>query len=97
MTKPKKPAAAKLPKLVKSIYPDWTEEIVEKVSKLLLVAEALGMRKAAKMVENVGWKLPLLATAELNEATDDAAVMVQKQITAALRARADRIERGEDA
>lgn len=44
------------------------------------------------------WTLPLLATKELNEATDAAVEAVQEQIVASLRAAADNLEKdGADA
>lgn len=57
---------------------DWVDKTTENVARLLLVAEALGMRKAATMAEKMG------------------IVADGYEIAVALRARATRIERGED-
>lgn len=54
---------------------DFADKTAENVARLLLVAEALGMRQAATMVER--WQ-------------------GGGALVAALRARADRIQRGED-
>lgn len=71
---------------------DWADEAAERVARLLLVAEALGIRKASKMAA---------AYMETEEAQLHSNLAVASNVSTNLaiemRNRAEKIERGEDA
>jgi hypothetical protein len=58
------------------------------IAEAILAARQAALDEAAKLAEDFGWMLPMYESAEVNEASDDAACEVQRQIAAAIRSRA---------
>ena len=61
---------------------------VSDAPSLSALARAVTLEECAELAQEFGWILPLRETAEMNEAMDDAACDVARQIAEAIRAKA---------